>query len=145
MITITRPVSYTESKGFYTYLYSGSILFMCYIFFYVLKVLKFICKTRIRWYDWLQVKVKGELDPEQVEVDKFIQQMVQATGIELKAAVSTSAIIAMHSEDICFTFKVGKPGDGRSTRRLTIYPGPGPDLSADTDNLPPAEEMVPSV
>ena len=34
------------------------------------------------------MKVKGELDPEQVEVDKFIQQMVQATGIELKAAVS---------------------------------------------------------
>ena len=33
VITINVPVDYFESKGFYTYLYSGSIVFMCYIFF----------------------------------------------------------------------------------------------------------------
>ena len=60
VITFNVPVDYFESKGFYTFLYrwnmkhqiaikteicfwkyfifSGSILFMCYIFFYVLRV-----------------------------------------------------------------------------------------------------------
>ena len=38
VVTISVPVDYFESKGFYTFLYSGSIMFMCYIFFYVLRV-----------------------------------------------------------------------------------------------------------
>ena len=70
VITFNVPVDYFESKGFYTYLYCGSILFMCYIFFYVLKV-----------------KVKGkEFDTNQLEIDHFIKQMSKATGIELKEA-----------------------------------------------------------
>ena len=38
--TISRiydPLKKYHFKGFYTYLYGGSILFMCYIFFYVLR------------------------------------------------------------------------------------------------------------
>jgi len=70
VITINIPADYFESKGFYTYLYSGSIVFMCYIFFYVLKV-----------------KVKGkDFDTNQLEIDHFIKQMSKATGIELKEA-----------------------------------------------------------
>ncbi len=40
----------------------GSILFMCYIFFYVLRV-----------------RVKGSMH--QLEIDEFIKKMTQATGI----------------------------------------------------------------
>ena len=70
VITINVPVDYFESKGFYTYLYSGSIIFMCYIFFYVLRV-----------------KVKGkDFEDSQLEVDHFIKQMAKATGIEFKEA-----------------------------------------------------------
>ena len=70
VITINVPVDYFELKGFYTYLYSGSIIFMCYIFFYVLRV-----------------KVNGkEFDNNQQEIDHFIKQMAKATGIELKEA-----------------------------------------------------------
>ena len=70
VITIKVPVDYFESKGFYTYLYTGSILFMCYIFFYVLRV-----------------RVNGkEFDNNQHEIDHFIKQMAKATGIELKEA-----------------------------------------------------------
>jgi hypothetical protein len=48
--------------GFYTYLYMGSILFMCYIFFYVLRV-----------------RVKGKHE-NQLELDELIKKMTQATG-----------------------------------------------------------------
>ena len=72
--TVNVPAIYFESKGFFTYMYSGSIIFMSYIFFYVLKV-----------------KVKGkEFDSHQLEVDRFIKQMSKATGIELKEAEGES-------------------------------------------------------
>ena len=50
--------------GFYTYLYIGSISFMCYIFFYVLRV-----------------RVQGHaLNHNKLEMDEFIKRMTQATG-----------------------------------------------------------------
>jgi hypothetical protein len=52
------------NKGFYTYLYIGSITFMCYIFFYVLRV-----------------RVQGHaLNHNKLEMDEFIKRMTQATG-----------------------------------------------------------------
>jgi hypothetical protein len=41
-------MDYFERNGFYTYLYAGSVLFMLYLFFYVLRVKysgKLICCT----------------------------------------------------------------------------------------------------
>ena len=55
-------------QALYTYLYTGSILFLCYVFFYVLRV-----------------KVRGEgVDQYQVEMENFIKQMVRTAGIEVQ-------------------------------------------------------------
>jgi len=69
VITEKVPMDFFERKGFYTYLYLGSILFMCYIFFYVLRV-----------------KVKGQKkdDAEQVQLDEFIRKMTTATGVSVR-------------------------------------------------------------
>ena len=56
-------------QGFYTYLYGGSIVFMCYVFFYVLKV-----------------KVKGPDPSDKMEMEDFIEKMARAAGIELQHA-----------------------------------------------------------
>jgi hypothetical protein len=54
-----------DNIGFYTYLYIGSITFMCYIFFYVLRV-----------------RVQGHaLNHNKLEMDEFIKRMTQATGV----------------------------------------------------------------
>jgi len=67
VITEKVPIDYFETKGFYTYLYLLSITFMCYIFFYVLRV-----------------KVSGKkTDSSQLELDEFIKRMAQAAGVEL--------------------------------------------------------------
>lgn len=67
VITEKVPLDYFETKGFYTYLYGGSILFMCYIFFYVLRV-----------------KVTGKMrDTRQKDVDDYIRKMALATGVEV--------------------------------------------------------------
>jgi len=67
VITEKVPLDYFETKGFYTYLYIGSILFMCYIFFYVLRV-----------------RVTGKKpDATQTDVDDFIRKMALATGVEV--------------------------------------------------------------
>ena len=105
-------MDYFESKGFYTFLYrfsyckliisnicgSGSIAFMCYIFFYVLRV-KVVGKSR---------------DTTQMEVDTFIRKMAkvreeergrddlsQATGVDITEVASD-------------------PGDSRAVRRLQL-------------------------
>jgi len=69
VITEKVPLDYFETKGFYTYLYLGSILFMCYIFFYVLRV-----------------RATGKKpDHSRTDVDDFIRKMAIATGVEVTA------------------------------------------------------------
>ena len=104
--TISRiydPLKKYHFKGFYTYLYGGSILFMCYIFFYVLRY-------RVRGRDQDQLT-------EQMEMENFIQQMMRATGLQMR-----------ESE--------GRPGDPLRTRRLALVNG------EDTEDKPPTEMVV---
>ena len=104
--TITRiyePLRKYQFKGFYTYLYGGSILFMCYIFFYVLRY-------RVRGRDHVT---------EQLEMENFIQQMMRATGLQMR-----------ESE--------GRPGDHRTTRRLALVN----TRREDTEDKPGAEMVV---
>ena len=101
MITrIYDPLKKYQFKGFYTYLYSGSILFMCYIFFYVLRY-----------------KVRGkDIRNQELEMDNFIQQMMRATGVEIRESEI-------------------RPGDSRMTRRLALLtskPSPGGQVDGRT-------------
>ena len=108
--TITRiydPLKKYHFKGFYTYLYSGSILFMCYIFFYVLRY-----------------KVRGQdIRNQELEMDNFIQQMVRATGVE------------MRESEI-------RPGDSRMTRRLALLPSKPSQGGEGDGERPDTTEMV---
>ena len=66
-------------QALYTYLYTGSILFLCYVFFYVLRV-----------------KVRGEgVDQYQVEMENFIKQMVRTAGIEVQNIEGMVNILAL--------------------------------------------------
>jgi len=70
VITEQVPIDYFETRGFYTYLYLGSITFMFYIFFYVLRV-----------------KVTGKKIDERSEddMDQFIKRMALAAGVSVTA------------------------------------------------------------
>ncbi len=59
-------MGYFESCGFYTYLYAGSVCFMLYLFFYVLRV---------------KYSGVGNGPDDEFDVDDFIRRMTNATGI----------------------------------------------------------------
>ena len=108
--TITRiydPLRKYQFKGFYTYLYGGSILFMCYIFFYVLRY-------RVRDRDHVT---------EQLEMENFIQQMMRATGLQMRESQ-------------------GRPGDHRTTRRLALVNTDLGTSSEDTEDKASTEMVV---
>ena len=60
------PIGYFESCGFYTYLYAGSVCFMLYLFFYVLRV---------------KYSGVGNGPDDEFDVDDFIRRMTNATGM----------------------------------------------------------------
>ena len=67
---ITEKVSmdFFETCGFYTYLYSGSVAFMAYLFCYVLRV-KYDSDGR---------------NSDDFDVDDFIRRVTKATGLDVK-------------------------------------------------------------
>ena len=67
-ILVDIPLNILQSKGFYTYLYTGSIGFMLYIFF---------CMMKAKCVD------KSE-DDHQATVKRFIKELADTTGIRLK-------------------------------------------------------------
>ena len=76
VITSKVPLDFFESYGFYTYLYSVSVAFMLYLFFYVL---------RVKYYDGSSGEMVGSKHKEdEFDVGDFIRRMTQATGLDVK-------------------------------------------------------------
>ena len=74
------PLDFFESYGFYTYLYSVSVAFMLYLFFYVL---------RVKYYQGSSSSSNGGMlgskhKDDDFDVGDFIRRMTQATGLDVK-------------------------------------------------------------
>ena len=70
------PLDFFESYGFYTYLYSVSVAFMLYLFFYVLRV-KYYGKARGNMFG-------SQHKEDDFDVGDFIRRMSLATGFDVK-------------------------------------------------------------
>ena len=76
------PLDFFESYGFYTYLYSVSVTFMLYLFFYVL---------RVKYYGGSNGDVVGSKHKDDdFDVGDFIRRMTQATGFDVKEVNRTA-------------------------------------------------------
>ena len=78
------PLDFFESYGFYTYLYSVSVAFMLYLFFYVL---------RVKYYGGSSVNMVGSKQDkdDDFDVGDFIRRMTQATGLDVKEVNTTGS------------------------------------------------------
>ena len=68
------PLNYFESCGFYTYLYTVSVVFMLYLFCYVLRV---------------RYSSESEAGKDDFDVETFIRRMTRATGLEVQEVRKT--------------------------------------------------------
>ena len=81
VITTKVPLDFFESYGFYTYLYSVSVAFMLYLFFYVLRV-KYSRKS--------SEMANNKYKDDDFDVGDFIRRMTQATGMDVQEVSSIS-------------------------------------------------------
>ena len=81
------PLDFFESYGFYTYLYSVSVAFMLYLFFYVLRVKYYQGSSSCSNGGMLGSKHKDD----DFDVGDFIRRMTQATGLDVKEVSSTAS------------------------------------------------------
>ena len=84
------PLDFFESCGFYTYLYSVSVAFMLYLFFYVLRVKYYQGSS---FSNGGMVGTKHNHDDDDFDVGDFIRRVTQATGLDVKEVKRSIAII----------------------------------------------------